>query len=414
MDSRFFILGFMAQSAAGLLPRYDAVAPDVVADPYPTFAKLRAAGPLCRIGPGSYGVVRHAEVAALQKDPRLSHSFPREFYKLSVGDGPTSEWLPRLMAGQDPPEHTRLRRLVAVAFRPFVIRNLRSRIEELVDGYTAQALERGSFDAVKDLAFPLTTTLLCEMIGIPSERWPDMPQATDLGLAFTGRVFGAPGAGAHAADVALEWMRDLIRELIELRRREPAQDLLSDMLAAEADGDRLTHEEIVDNTLMTFGAGFETSIGMIATGYNELLNHPDQLELLRRDPGLVPSAVEEFLRYDAPIQAGVRRVLAPIEVGGRTLRPGRVVVLLIGAANRDERVFADPDRLDVTRDPNPHTSFGGGWHLCLGAALSRLEGEIVFGRLLERFKVLEPNGPAVRRPSPNFRTLDSVPVRVAL
>jgi cytochrome P450 len=401
------------ESATALLPSYDAVDPEVVADPYPTFARLRAAGPLCRVGPGSYGVVRHAEVAALQKDPRLSHAFPRDFYRLSVGDGPTSQWLPRLMAGADPPEHTRLRRLVAVAFRPHVIRNLRPRITELVDGYVDAALERGGFDAVKDLAFPLTTTLLCELIGIPSERWPEMPQATDMGLAFTGRIFDDPGAGAAKADAALEWMRGLIRELIEVKREKPAEDLLSDMLAAEADGDRLTYTEIVDNTVMTFGAGFETSIGMIATGYDALLRHPDQLALLRKDPGLVPRAVEEFLRYDAPIQAGVRRVLAPVEIGGRTVRPGRALVLLIGAANRDERAFADPDRLDVTRDPNPHVAFGGGWHLCLGAALSRLEGEIVFSRLLERFRVFEPAGPTVRRPSPNFRTLDSVPVRVS-
>lgn len=402
----------MDATATALLPRYDAVDPHVVADPYPEFARLREAGPLCRIGPGSYGVVRHAEVAALQRDPRLSHAFPREFYKLSVGDGPTSEWLPRLMAGSDPPEHTRLRRLVAVAFRPFVIRNLRPRIEQLVDGYMDAALERGSFDAVKDLAFPLTVTLLCELIGIPSERWPDMPQATDLGLAFTGRIFEGEHPGSARADEALEWMRGLIRELIEVRRREPAEDLLSDMLAAEADGDRLTYDEIVDNTVMTFGAGFETSIGMIATGYDALLRYPDELARLRADPSLVAPAVEEFLRYDAPIQAGVRRVLEPIEVGGRVLRPGRVLVLLIGAANHDDRVFADPTRLDVGRTPNPHVSFGGGWHLCLGAALSRLEGEIVFGRLLERFATIAPAGPSVRRPSPNFRTLDSVPVAV--
>ncbi|MGW7484124.1 cytochrome P450 [Nonomuraea muscovyensis] len=402
----------MQAAGSALLARYDAVDPEVVANPYPEFARLRAAGPLCRIGPGTYGVVRHAEVAALQKDPRLSHSFPKDFYRLSVGDGPTAEWLPRLMAGADPPEHTRLRRLVAVAFRPHVIRNLRPRIEQLVDGYIEAGLERGEFDAVRDLAFPLTTTLLCELIGIPSERWPEMPQATDLGLAFTGRIFDRPDAGAEAADEALEWMRALIRELIEMRRREPAEDLLSDMLAAEADGDRLTYEEIVDNTLMTFGAGFETSIGMIATGYDALLDHPGELRRLRDDPSLVPLAVEEFLRYDAPIQAGVRRVLEPVEIGGRVLRPGRALVLLIGAANHDERVFADPARLDVGRDPNPHVSFGGGWHLCLGAALSRLEGEIVFGRLLERFSSIERAAPAVRRPSPNFRTLDSVPVRV--
>jgi cytochrome P450 len=402
----------MGAVGTALLGRYDAVDPEVVADPYPTFARLRAESPLCRVGPASYGVIRHAEVAALQRDPRLSHRFPREFYQLSVGDGPTSEWLPRLMAGADPPEHTRLRRLAAVAFRHHVVRSLRPRIEELVDGYIDAGLSRGGFDAVRDLAFPLTTTLLCELIGIPSERWPEMPQATDLGLAFTGRIFDEPNAGAGAADEALEWMRALIRELIEVRRHEPQDDLLSRMLYAEEHGDRFTYEEIVDNTVMTFGAGFETSIGMLATGYEALLRFPDQLARLRADPSLVPTAVEEFLRFDAPIQAGVRRVLEPIEIGGRTIRPGRVLVLLIGAANRDERVFTDPDRLDVGRDPNPHVSFGGGWHLCLGAALSRLEGEIVFGRLLSRFATIEPDGPAVRRPSPNFRTFDSVPVLV--
>jgi cytochrome P450 len=206
-------------------------------------------------------------------------------------------------------------------------------------------------------------------------------------------------------------MRDYLRALIRDRPRR-GDDLLSRMLDPGDGGDRLSEEEVVDNVVFLFFAGFETTTSMIATGCAALLDHPDELARLREDRSLVSSAVEEFLRWDAPIQSRLRLVLDPIEVHGRTIRPGRALLLLLGSANHDERVFPDAGRLDVGRTPNPHVSFGGGFHHCLGAALARAEGVVVFERLLARFGRLEPGGQAARETESPFRTFSRIPIAV--
>ncbi len=391
-----------------MLPRLDPADPVLLADPYPTYMRLRAAGPLCRFGPGSFGVTRHADVVALQKDPRLGSEFPDEYHRFSVGDGPASAFFSRIMLYRDAPEHLRLRRLVGKAFTPAVVRRLRSYIESLVDELMTPALHRGHTEVVADLAYTLPVRVVCTLMGIPPEARDEVRRyAIDLGRAFSAIV---PADSRPAADRAVRWLRGHIGSLLDQRAERPADDLLSRLLTAEDGGDSLSRDEIVDNTVFAFFAGFETTVHLITTGYVALLDNPDQWARLRADPGLAGSAVEEFLRYDAPIQGTARLVREPVEVGGRKIRAGRVLVLLLGSANRDERAFADPDRLDVAREPNPHVTFGGGSHLCLGAFLARMEGVAVFSWLASRVARIEPSGDVVQRTDTPFRAHARVPV----
>ncbi|MYT29256.1 MULTISPECIES: cytochrome P450 [unclassified Streptomyces] len=393
-----------------LLPRFDPLAPDVLDDPYPAYARLRATAPLCRMGPGSYGVTRHKDVATLLKDRRLGSEFPEAYHRASAGDGAAGAFFRRIVLYRDPPDHTRLRRLLGQAFSPRLVRSLEARIGGLVDRLLEPARDTGRFDAVTDLAFPLPVMVVCELMGLSAaDRDLIRPRAVDLGKAFAAVV---PEEDRSAADAAVTWLREYLDEVLAERARRPGEDLLSRMLAAEEAGATLSHAEIVDNAVFSFFAGFETTMNLLATGCAALLEHPGELARLRADRSQLPSAVEEFLRYDAPIQGTARLVREPVTVGDRTLRPGRVLVLLLGSANRDGEVFRDPDRLDIGRDPNPQVSFGGGMHHCLGAVLARLEGRVVFGRLLDTFAALEPDGPALRRTDSSFRAYGTVPVAV--
>jgi len=395
-----------------LPPAFDQADPDVVADPYPRYRELREAGPLCRFGPGQWGVTRHAEVSALLRDRRLGHAFPPDYRRFAIGDGPAADFFGGISIVRDPPEHTRLRGLMSKALSPAVVRSLSSHLSDIVDKLLEPALDTGLLDAATDLAFALPVTVVCELLGVPvADRRLVRPRAADLALGWSTDVAEQDRPAVHAAVV---WLREYLGTLLEERRRHPGDDLLSRMLAAESGADRLTHQEVVDNAVFLFFAGFETTRNMIGTGWAALLERPDELARLRAEPAVAATAVEEFLRFDAPVQGAGRMVLEPITIGDWTVRPGRVLVLLLGAANHDERVFDRPERLDVGREPNPHVSFGGGTHFCLGAALAREEGRIAFRRLVERFAVIEPAGVPVRRitGTGNIRSYASVPMAV--
>lgn len=400
----------MPDAATVLPPRFDALDPAVVEDPYPVYARLRAAAPLCRGLAGTWVVTRHADVAALLRDRRLGSEFPAEYHQLSVGDGPAGAFMSSIILYRDPPDHTRLRQLVGQAFSAQLVRRLEAHLAELVDELLDPVLERGELEVIGDLALPLPVKVVCELMGIPAaDHELIRPQAVALGRAFAAVV---PSEAREGADDAVGWLRDYLGALLEERRRAPGEDLLSRMLAAEEGEDRLSHEEIVDNAVFSFFAGFETTTNLIGNGCAALLSHPGELARLRADPALVRPAVDEFLRYDAPIQGVARIVREPVQVGDRTVRPGRVLVLLLGSANRDERVFHRPDELDVGRSPNRHVSFGGGIHYCMGATLSRLEAHAAFARLLARCSRLEPAGAPVRETTTSFRAYASLPVAV--
>lgn len=398
----------MQQRVPAAPPRFDPLDPAVIGDPYPTYARLRAAGALCRGGAGQWVVTRYADVAALLSSPKLGHEFPDAYHELSLGRGAASHFFRRIMLYRDPPDHTRLRRLVASAFAPAMLRAREADIRAIADGLLAPLRERMRFDVVADLALPLPVMVICALLGIPSVDVAEVaPRAADLGRAFGVRVGERDRA---AADRAVEWLRGYLASLLEARRREPGDDLLSRMARVDEEGGGLTRDEIVDNAVFLFFAGFETTAGLIGNGVAALLEHPGELARLRADRSLLRSAVEELLRYDAPIQGVARIVREPVQLDGRTIRAGRVLVLLLGSANRDERQFRDPDRVDIARGPNEHVSFGGGPHGCLGAFVARLETAIVIDALLRTFESIEPDGPPVRDTSTRFRALAALPI----
>ena len=399
------------QPSAPLPPRFDALDPAVADNPYPRYAELRRAGPLARGGPGTWLVTRHDDVVALLAERRLCHQLPDAYHRASLGDGPAMGFFSRILFYRDPPEHTRLRRMLAAGFTPRAVGRLQAQIRARVDALLAPPLETGRFDAISELADPLAFETICLLLGIPAaDREQIRPHASDLAQGFS---FGRTAQERAATDRATSWLREYVGALLAERRRRPGDDLLSGILASAAAGEALSVGDVVDNCVFLFWAGYETVLSVIGTGVSSLLRFPDQFRRLRRDPTLVPTAIEEFLRYDAPIQGTARLVAEPVVVAGRPIRPGRVLVLVLGSANRDERVFADPDALDVGRDPNPHVSFGGGAHGCLGNVLARIEATIAFEQIVARCASLEPDGPERRRTTSMWmRFHTTVPVAV--
>ena len=398
---------------SSLPPLFDRLDETVLGDPYPRYAELRAAGPLARGGPGTWLVTRYAEVAALLADDRLGNELPALYHEISLGPGAASRFFGRIIFYRDAPVHTRLRQLMAVGFTPRLVQASRPRIEALVDELLDPALERGRLEVVGDLAQPLALRVICHLIGIPPGAQDEvLPRAT---LVARGFAIADDDEQRRAIDAAVEWLQGSIEELLAQRARRPGDDLLSRMLAARDEGGGLGHRDIVDNCVFLFWAGFETVMSVIGTGVAALIQFPDQFARLRATPELAGSAVEEFVRYDAPIQGTARIVRRELTIGRQHLRAGRILVLLIGSANRDESVFAHPDRVDVGRSPNPHLGFGGGAHHCLGNVLARAEAAVVFERLARRVERLEPAGPVERRalPGATMRLHASIPVAVA-
>jgi cytochrome P450 len=400
----------MSTKGPVLLPKFDPMNIGVLENPYPTYAKLRESGPLCRGGPAQWVVTRYAEIAALLSDTRLGRQFPEAYYHFALGDGPAATFIQRIILNRDPPSHGQLRNLMLTVFNARAVRSLANRIEALVKDLLTPLFERGRFDAVSDLAFPLPVSVICELIGIPlADRELVRPKAIDLSKAFAAFVDDEHRLSANSS---ILWLREYITMLLSERRKQPCNDMLSFMTDSEGSDKTLTQEDIVDNVLFLFFAGFETTTNLISNGCAALLKHPHQLHRLRTDPSLIALAVQEFMRYDAPIQSTARLALQPLDIGGRTIRKGRVLHLLLGSANHDERQFTDPEMLDVGRHPNPHVSFGGGIHHCLGAALATLEGQILFSHLLGGCEVFESSGAALRQPSPTFRAYSRVPITV--
>jgi cytochrome P450 len=289
------------------------------------------------------------------------------------------------MLFRDPPDHTRLRALVSKAFTPRVIDQMREHIQEIVDRLLDRVQASGEMDVIGDLAYPLPVTVICEMLGVPLGDHESI-RGWSADIARSLDAIGLP-SDVEIVDrgrVARRAIGDYFRALVPRRRGNPQNDLLTGLIAAEEQGDKLSEGEVIAMCVLLFIAGHETTVNLIGNGLFALLQHPDQLARLQHDPALVPGAVEELLRYDSPVQRTARMTTEEVEIGGRQIAKGAMVVTAIGAANRDPAQFADPDRLDVTRKDVRHVSFGYGIHFCLGAPLARVEGQIALGTLLRR------------------------------
>jgi cytochrome P450 len=290
-----------------------------------------------------------------------------------------------------------------------MIERLRPRIAAIAAELLDRVGQRRAFDLVDDYAFPLPAIVIAELLGVPAtdrDRFHDWTSAVAAAIDSTATLEERT-RGAQAR----EEMADYFAELVTLRSNRPDNDLISELVAVHQAGDRLSFGELLSMCALLLAAGHETTVNLIANGVLTLARHPDQLLLLRQHPALLPRAVEELLRYEAPVQLTDRVALHDLELGGTPVRQGERVIVSIGAANRDAAVFDWPEQLDITREPNPHLAFGHGIHFCLGASLARLEGQLAVATLLERFPQLGVAGAPVRGTNPMFRTLRHVPLR---
>lgn len=387
--------------------------------PYPTYRRIRERGTLVESQMGWYAA-GHAGVTAVLRDPAFGHGTATGndvgaagLIGAALQPGRPAHLVdpvgPESMIGMDPPDHTRLRRLVSKVFTPKAIAALRPRLERITDDLLDGPSRAASFDLMRDLAGPLPLLAICEVLGIPSrDRARFKGWGGDLAVALD---LTAAAPAQRRANRALAELERYFGDLFVQRRREPGDDLVSELLAVEEQGDVLTGRELTATCVLLLLAGFETTINLLGNGTLALLDHPDQLALLREDPARIPGAVEEMLRYDAPVQLTGRLALRDTAVEGVEVPAGRFVVTLLGGANRDPAVFAQPDRFDVTRaNARQHLSFIAGPHHCLGAALARLEGEAAFGALLERLPALRSAGEPQRRPTFVLRGLERLPL----
>ncbi|MEV7813994.1 cytochrome P450 [Streptomyces flaveolus] len=366
-----------------LLPYGD---PAFVADPFPLYRRLREEGPVRRAiiagGLDAWLVTRYEDGLAALSDPRLSSdvrdaSDPRLVEQLPEFE---RESMMSTMLRSDPPDHTRLRRLVSKAFTARRIAELRPRIQEITDRLLDAVLPAGRAELVADFALPLPVTVISELLGVPVDDRYDFQRWTDAML-----VRGEKMPDPVVVDEAWQQMRAYVTKHLEAKRARPGDDLLSGLINAHDQEQRLSHDELIAMTFLLLVAGYITTVNLIAGGITALLTHPDQLTLLREHPELLPDAIEEFLRFDGPVSPGIARFAREdVEIAGVRVPRGATVLIASAIADRDPARFPEPDRLDITRRDNGHLAFGHGIHYCLGAPLARLEGQIAIGTVLRR------------------------------
>jgi pimeloyl-[acyl-carrier protein] synthase len=397
------------------VPIFNPFDPVTHRDPYPAYGLLRERDPVHQPFPGIWILTRYRDAAALLRDPRGSSDRRKsEMYELFLQSLPEPldpDELQPSMLFLDPPDHDRLRGLVHKAFTPRVVEGLRERIEAVVTRLLDRVGERGQWDVVADLAYPLPVTVICDMLAIPDGDRQDV-RRWSLDLIYTIDPIIPPEALARAQKAGREF-RGYLADLIAERRRRPGEDLLSGLIAAEDEGQQLTEAELVSTCVLLLIAGHETTSGLVGNGTLALLRHPDQLRRLHEDPSLIRPAMEELLRFDSPVQLTGRLMLEDVEIDGHLIAKGEDVVAIVGAANRDPAQFPDPDRLDLSRAENRHIAFGGGIHFCLGAHLARLEGRVAIGEMVRRFPHMELATDDIDwRETITLRGLKSLPVAI--
>lgn len=384
---------------------------ELFTDPHAAYARLREAGPVSRIiGPDRlpvWVVTRYADVRQLLADPRLSldktHRLPGHYRGFSL---PAA--LDANLLNMDPPDHTRIRRLVTQAFTAGRVERMRPGIQSLADRLLDSVADRGRADLVGEFAAPLPITVICDLLGVPHESRRDFRAWTDALLAPNPE---APDGVKSAVAAMVTYFPQLIAD----KRRTPGNDLLSDLINARDGSDRLTEDELTSLAFLILAAGYENTVQLIGTAVLAMLDHPEQLAALRDDPAKIEGAVEEFARFDGPALLAIRRFpVEDVEIGGVKIPAGETVMLSLASANRDSARFRNPDHLDIDRRDRGHLALGHGIHYCVGAPLARLETQIAVSTLLRRFPALELDVPREDlrwRPSMRSRGLIALPVR---
>jgi cytochrome P450 len=390
----------------------DLTDPAVVADPYGAFARARAQAPVqWHDGLGLWLAFTHAESNAVLRDRRLGRIWRDR--EPAARFGSFNLIHRNAILEMEPPDHTRLRRLISTAFARGHVERLRPWVQELADSLVDDLVARSAgstpVDVLGGMAEQLPVAVIAELLGVPAADRPLLrPWSNAIVKMYEyGRTTQLEDDAERAAAEFVGYLRDLAAQ----RRTAPGEDLLSHLVTVrDSDGDRLTEDELVTTCILLLNAGHEATVNVSGNGLLALLERPDQLDRLRADPALLPTAIEELMRYDSPLQLFERTATEDVAISGVTVATGQKIAALLGAANRDPVVFADADTLDVGRVDNPHITFGAGVHFCIGAPLARVELQASFGALLRRTSALELGGPARRRPEFVIRGLQELPV----
>jgi pimeloyl-[acyl-carrier protein] synthase len=387
--------------------------PEVLANPYPLYHRLRTEDPV------HWDPFLHAWVVTRYADAvEVLHHYsadraptPEQFSDLGLASlNPIVNWMLKMMLFMDGTAHARLRNLAASAFSPSRVEVLRNHIQDIVNTLIDTLAFKGKMDVIADLGYPLPSIVTAELLGVP-EADRDQLKAWSTDLAeMLGSFQHYPDRIPHVLK-SMEQMTAYFRSVIREQRSHPQEGLIHSFMTAEVQGDRLSEDEIIANTIITMTGGQETTTNLIGNGVLSLLRNPDQLTKLRDDPSLLPSAVEELMRYESPIQHTARLAPRDAVLGGKQIRKRQAVIAVMGAGNRDPERFPDPDRLDITRKDNRHLAFGAAAHFCFGAPLARIEGQIALGTLLRRLPNLRlQEGPLTWIPNLGFRGLTRLPV----
>ena len=382
-------------------------------DPYPYYAALRAATPVRRMPDGSVLLTRYRDIEFVYKNPKLFSSDKRREFGAKYGPSPLLTHHTTSLVFNDPPLHSRVRRLIAAPLTPKAIAAIEPALARWVDGLLDRLAANGGGDLIEDYAAAIPIEVIGNLLAVPAdERGPLREWSLSILGALEPQLTPAQAARGNAA--VSEFSAYLVGLVARRRAQQldPDTDLLTKLIRGESDGERLSEEELIHNCIFLLNAGHETTTNLIGNGLVALMEHPQERDRLIADPTLIKTAIEEFLRFESSNQLGNRITTQALEIGGTPLAELTPVTLCIGAANRDPQVFAQPDRLDVGRSPNRHLAFASGIHQCAGMGVARLEGAVAIGRFLARFPDYAAAGPAVRGGRARFRGFLRVPVRL--
>jgi len=391
-----------------------AVDPAFAADPYPDFRMLRDHAPACRQPDGSVLVTRYDDVREVLTDADRFSSDKKVDFRPKFGDSPLYEHHTTSIVFVDPPEHTRIRRLLSPFFAFRTVQRMEARIAAMVDELLDDLAERRTIDFMRDFALAIPLNLIGDLLGVPrDEREPLRGWAN---LILGALEPNAPPERLVAGNQAVIEFKQYLRDLIAWKRAHPQAredtDVLWALIDAHDAGSGLTESEILHSSIFMLNAGHDTTTSLLANGMDLLFRHPAEWARLRAEPGLMKTAIEEMLRFESPLQIGNRKMRVDAHVGGVDLPAGTFLHVAIAAANRDDRQFPDPDRFDIGRDPNRHLAFGHGAHFCAGNAVARMEATIAFSKLFARFGEIRQAGPTVRPQRARFRVVEALPVEL--
>ncbi len=385
-------------------------------NPYPVYHQMREHAPVYWSDAwGCWMLTRYEDITWTLQDYQTFTSLGRLTASMDLPEPlwervePLVRHYSQGLINVDPPDHTRMRKLVHMAFTPRAIRKMRRYIEDIVDRLIDEQIERGQMDVIWDFSYPLPVTVIAEMMGIPVEDHAKFKQWSREIVAFMATPKPTPEILLGSQDALLA-MQQYFRDIYAKRRRDPQDDLITALVKAELEGEKLTEEEMVSSCVTILIGGHETTTYLIANGMYVLLQHPDEFRRLLDNPDLAESATEEFLRYEGPFQRNRRIATRDVAIGDKTIKKDQLIMQFLGAANRDPAQFADPDALNITRSPNKHLAFGYGPHFCLGAPLARLEAPVAFRGLLARLKHIRLAHDDLEWNSALFRGLKSLPI----